>query len=60
MKKNQEIYLLSVNDIYTVCREKLHRNPTEEEIKYISDNIGDYISWYEIIEQLLNSFSYKR
>ncbi|MEO8210811.1 MAG: hypothetical protein ABI840_09620 [bacterium] len=51
--KNKIIYELSVEDIYEVCNQTLDRDPTKEEIKFIEENIGDNIAWFDIIEELL-------
>ena len=51
--KNKIIYELSVEDIYEACNQTLDRDPTKEEIKFIEENIGDNIAWFDIIEELL-------
>jgi len=51
--KYKTIYELTTKDIYTVAEEALERKPTQAEIKFVEEKIGDYIGWYDIIERLL-------
>jgi hypothetical protein len=53
--KNKIIYQIPVEDITEVCNQTLDRSPTKEEIKFVEENIGDKISWFDIIEVLLLS-----
>ena len=61
MKTNKEkiIYSIAVKDIYTVVEEVLNRKPTEPELKFVEDNIGERIAWFDVIENLLNEFKSK-
>ena len=43
------VYSLNVEDLQTVANEELSRDLTEEEIKIVEENLGDYISWYQAI-----------
>lgn len=49
------IYQLTTEDIQNVANVELERDLTSDELKIISDKIGDYIDWYEIIDSILNS-----
>lgn len=50
MRKNTVIYKLTVEDIQTVAEEYLERKLNDEELKKVIDKVGDYISWYDAIE----------
>lgn len=54
--KDKIIYQLSIEDIYTVAEQSLERKPTKAEIKFVEENIGDRIGWFDIIEELLTEF----
>ena len=47
--KSKIIYRLTIDDIQTVAKESFGRELTAEELKTITDSIGDKISWYDII-----------
>lgn len=51
--KNQIIYKITVADIQTVAKENYSRELTSDEIKKISDSIGEKISWYDIIHDAI-------
>lgn len=50
MRKNTVIYKLTVEDIQTVAEEYLERKLNDDELKKVIDRVGDYISWYDAIE----------
>ncbi len=54
------IYELTAEDVQNVANAELERALTAEELKIVQDKIGDYISWYEIINSVLNSELDKR
>jgi hypothetical protein len=54
MDKDRIIYSIAVEDIFTVAKEVLRRRPTLEEVKFVEDKIGDYINWYDTIDDLLS------
>ena len=56
MNQDRIIYSIVVEDINTVAEEILGRNPIEDEVKFIEEKIGDHISWYDIIENLLHDY----
>lgn len=50
MKSNKRVvYSINVADIQTVAQEELGRRLTDDELKRIEDNLGDYIRWYDAI-----------
>jgi len=57
MDKDRIIYSIAVEDIFTVAKEILKRKPTIEEIEFVEDKIGDYIDWYDTIENLLKEIA---
>lgn len=54
MRKNKVLYKIIVEDINTVSEEVLDRKLTDSEIKEVENRIGNYINWYDAIE---NAFS---
>jgi len=54
MRKNKVLYKIIVEDINNVSEEVLNRKLTDSEIKKVENRIGDYINWYDAIE---NTFS---
>lgn len=50
MKKDKTIYQLSVDDIQTVAEEVLERSLDNEELKKVIDKVGDFIPWFDSIE----------
>ncbi len=55
--KNEDriIYSLNIEDIQTVAQDELDRELTEDEIKEVSDLVGEYIDWYDAILQAINA-----
>lgn len=47
--KERIVYSLNVEDLQHVAHEELGRELTEEEINYVEDKVGEYISWHEAI-----------
>lgn len=54
--KNPEriVYSLSVEDLQNVAQDVLERDLTEKEISLIEDSVGDYIDWFQAIENAIN------
>jgi len=46
---NEIIYSINIEDIQTVAAEELGRLLTEDELKIISNELGEYINWYDAI-----------
>ena len=44
------VYSINVNDIQEVANEFLERDLTEEEVVLVEDSLGDYIDWFQAIE----------
>ena len=57
MKRENIIYTITTQDINEVAQQSFDRNPTKNELKFVEQNIGDHIAWFEIIENLLNEFN---
>ena len=50
MKSDKRVvYSINVADIQTVAQEELGRRLTDDELKRIEDNLGDYIQWHDAI-----------
>jgi len=43
------VYSLNVEDLQTVANEEISRELTEDEIRIVEENVGDYIAWYQAI-----------
>jgi len=56
MKMNRIIYSITVEDVVKIVQQTMGRNPTEEEIKYVEENLGEKIAWFELIEILLREY----
>jgi len=53
MSGKKVIYSICVDDICEVATEKLGRDLSKIEILEISDKLGDYINWYQAIENAI-------
>jgi hypothetical protein len=53
MKKDKTIYELSVDDIQEVALDVLERKLTAKEVELVSDKVGDYIPWFDAIENAI-------
>ena len=53
MKKDKTVYELSVEDIQDVALELLERELTVKEIKLVAERVGDFIPWYDAIENAI-------
>jgi len=47
------IYSLNVEDVQTVAREEFGRELTGRELKFVEEEIGGYINWYDIISLVI-------
>lgn len=57
MKKDRNariIYSLNVNDIQEVANQFLERSLTKEEIILVESSLGDYIDWFQAIENSIS------
>ena len=48
------VYEISVDDLQRVAKEVLERELTVEEIAAIGNSVGDYIDWFQAIENAIN------
>ena len=47
------VYFLTKEDLQTVSNEVLNRDLTTEEVTLLESKIGDYIDWYDNIENAI-------
>jgi hypothetical protein len=50
---NHTVYKLSVEDLQHVAKEILERQLTSEEIAAVGNAVGDYIDWFQAIENAI-------
>ena len=48
------VYKLSVEDLQLVAKEVLERELTSEEIAAVGNTVGDYIDWFQAIENAIH------
>jgi len=48
------VYRLSVEDLQKVAKEVLERELTSEEIVAVGNAVGDYIDWFQAIENAMH------
>ncbi len=53
MNRKKIVYSICIDDIHRVAAQELGRDLTETEIFEISNKIGDYIDWYQAIENAI-------
>ena len=51
--KDRIIYQLTVEDLQTVANDYLNRKLTSKEILLLEEELGGYIDWYNIIEDVI-------
>ena len=51
--KDRVIYQLTEEDLQIVSNDLLDRNLTEQEVSLLEEKIGNYIDWYNIIEDVI-------
>ncbi len=49
-RKSEIIYSINVGDIQQVANQILDRKLTEKELVLVEESIGDYIDWFQAIE----------
>ena len=47
------VYSISVGDIQEVAKQILERDLTEKEVILVEESVGDYIDWFQSIENAL-------
>jgi hypothetical protein len=54
MKSSTAIYSINIIDVQQVAEEILNRKLNSKELEIIEKEIGNYIDWYEAIENSIN------
>jgi len=54
------VYSINVNDIQEVANEVLDRDLTKKEIRLVENSIGDYIDWFQAIEDSIHKHVTKK
>ncbi len=49
------VYEISVDDLQQVAKEVLERELTDDEITAVGNSVGDYIDWFQAIENAINN-----
>jgi hypothetical protein len=52
-KTDRIIYSISVGDLQEVSQEVLERRLTKREIDQVQGSVGDYIDWFQAIENAI-------
>lgn len=47
------VYSISVGDIQEVAKQVLERDLTKKEVVLVEESVGDYIDWFQAIENAL-------
>ena len=47
------VYEISVADVQDVAKEVLERKLTDEEVVAVGNSVGDYIDWFQAIENAI-------
>ncbi len=50
------VYSINVADIQEVANQVLERDLTKEEVTLVEDSIGDYLDWFQAIENSINEY----
>lgn len=48
------IYSINIDDIQEVANQVLERDLTDQEIALIQNSVGDYVDWFQAIENAIN------
>ncbi|MHB8578547.1 MAG: hypothetical protein ACYDA4_01640 [Ignavibacteriaceae bacterium] len=59
MRRDKIVYSLCIGDIQDVAEEKLERKLDEQELKEVVDKVGDYIPWFDAIENTFDDLNLK-
>jgi hypothetical protein len=54
MKELKVIYEISEEDIQNVAEEMFEKKLRKTDLKKVSDKLGDFINWYDAIENTIN------
>jgi hypothetical protein len=50
---NKIVYSINVNDLQNVSKRVLERQLTNEEIAVLERSLGDFIHWFDVIENAI-------
>ncbi len=53
-RRNKIVYSLNITDIQEVAQEVLDRKLSKEEIIKVQESIGDYLDWFQAIENSIH------
>jgi hypothetical protein len=53
-EKHNIVYEISVDDLQRVATEVLERKLSDEEMTNVGKSLGDYIDWFQAIENAIN------
>jgi hypothetical protein len=53
-KTHKTIYEISLEDLQVVAREVLERELTSNELAAVEDSVGNYIDWFQAVENAIN------
>jgi len=49
------VYEISIDDLQRVANEVLARELSDEEITAVGKSVGDYIDWFQAVENAINN-----
>jgi len=49
------VYEISIDDLQRVANEVLTRELSDEEITAVGKSVGDYIDWFQAVENAINN-----
>lgn len=49
------VYEISIDDLQRVANEVLARELSDEEITAVRKSVGDYINWFQAVENAINN-----
>jgi len=52
---DRAVYEISVDDLQRVAKEVLERELTDDEITAVGNSLGDYIDWFQAIENAIHN-----
>jgi hypothetical protein len=53
-KTDKTVYEISLEDLQLVAREVLERELTTKELTAVGNSVGNYIDWFQAIENAIN------
>jgi len=54
-KEDRIIYSINIEDVQNVAEENLSRKLSPKELKIVEDKLGDYIDWFQAIENCITN-----